>query len=100
MEDLNKAFDANENIVIDIYSETNEDSKAMKPLFEEIAKDPQHGGIKFLRVNVDELKNVKERYDIQTVPTFLALQSRELLGQSQGTDLDQLKGIVRVLEEA
>lgn len=97
MEGLNNAFDANENIVIDFYSESNEDSRAMKPFFEEVAKDPENKDITFLRVNVDELKDVQERYDIQTVPTFLALQSRELQGQYQGTNPDELKLIVKQL---
>ncbi|KAK3817276.1 MAG: thioredoxin-like protein [Benniella sp.] len=94
MEDLNTAFDASENIIIDFYSESNEESKSMKPYFEEVAKNPLYTNITFLRVNTDELKDVQKRYDIQTVPTFLALQSRELLNQCQGTNKDELKSIV------
>ncbi|KAF9363742.1 high-affinity Zn(2+) transporter zrt1 [Mortierella sp. NVP85] len=97
MEDLNIAFDASENIIIDFYSESNEESRSMKPYFEEVAKNPDYAKITFLRVNTDELKDVKERYEIQTVPTFLALQSRELLDQCQGTDKDSLKRIVEEL---
>jgi len=69
----------------------------MKPYFEEVAKKPEYKGITFLRVNTDELKDVQERYDIQAVPTFLALQSRELIDQYQGTDKDSLKRIIEVL---
>lgn len=97
MEDLSSALDASENVIIDFYSESNEESRSMKPYFEEVAKDPQHTGITFLRVNTDELKDVQERYDIQVVPTFLALQSRELLGQCTGTNKGDLQGIIKDL---
>ncbi|KAG0244952.1 hypothetical protein B0O80DRAFT_459784 [Mortierella sp. GBAus27b] len=93
LEELNKAFDANERIFIDIYSESNEDSRNMKPYFEAVASDDKNKGVKFLRVNVDEpeLQQVRERYDIKQVPTFLALQSRELAAQYQGNDHTQLQ---------
>ncbi|KAI1318768.1 hypothetical protein EDD11_005839 [Mortierella claussenii] len=94
MDDLNTAFDAHPKLMLEFYSESSQESKRMAPQFEQRARDPNNATIRFLKVNVDELEAAQERYEIKSVPTFLALHSRELLGQCQGAAPENLDRLI------
>ncbi|KAG0327223.1 hypothetical protein BGZ99_008094 [Dissophora globulifera] len=94
LDDLNHTFDENEKIIVNFYAKDCAESKLMEPYFEKSASDPHNVGIAFLRVDVEELGSVQDRYGIKTVPTFLALQSRELVGQCQGVAPERLEKII------
>ena len=68
----------------------------MKTYFVKFASDPSNNSkdITFFRINVYEVKSAQDRYDIKIVPTFLTLQSRELMGQCQGVAPEDLQQII------
>ncbi|KAG0370406.1 hypothetical protein BGZ54_006427 [Gamsiella multidivaricata] len=94
MSDLNDAFDRHQKIVLDFFVENDPECQRMDSYFEKVATDSAHKGIAFLRINVNEIKDVQDRYDIKTVPTFLSIHSRELMGQCQGTTPEKLDRLV------
>jgi thiol-disulfide isomerase/thioredoxin len=47
--------------------------KRISPVFDELAGRPEHAGVSFLKLDVDECQETGEQFDISSMPTFVAL---------------------------
>jgi len=71
-------------VLVDFWADWCAPCKAMEPLLEEI--DQLLGGrVRFVKVNVDEARQIAIRYHIQSVPTLLVFQ--------EGRPVDTITGL-------
>ncbi|OEL28190.1 Thioredoxin H-type [Dichanthelium oligosanthes] len=85
---MNKAKEAGKLVVIDFTASWCPPCRFIAPVFVELAKAHPH--IIFLKVDVDELKEVSEQYEITAMPTFAFVKDGEKVHTIVGADKENL----------
>lgn len=78
-------------IVIDVYASWCGPCQMMTPIFDQLE---QEIGVdyKFLKLNVDEARDLSIEYGITSVPTFLFIKNNQIKGRETGyIDKDTLR---------
>lgn len=70
-------------VLVDFYSNYCPPCKMLEPIFEQLEEEFK-GEIKFLRVNVDENRNLAIKYNIMGVPTLILFKDGEEIGRVIG----------------
>ena len=66
----------------------------IKPHFEQMAKDFEGKAI-FLKIDVDEMKELSQQYNISCMPTFKIIKAGQVVGELEGADKDGLLNLVK-----
>lgn len=66
-------------VLIDFWATWCGPCKAMMPIVDEIAKEYE-GKIKVCKVNVDEARDLAAKFDVMSIPTFVAIKNGEIVG--------------------
>jgi thioredoxin 1 len=70
-------------VVIDMYATWCGPCKMMAPLFDQLAKDlGDH--YKFVKINIDEERDIAVKYNVSSIPTFLFLKDGQLVAKETG----------------
>ncbi len=72
----------NKSVFVDFYADWCGPCKMVGPLVEELSNEMTD--VKFVKVNVDDLPDVAQRYGIMSIPTLLAFKDGELVGNIVG----------------
>lgn len=70
-------------VVIDVYASWCGPCQMMAPNFEALGKELKDS-YKFLKLNVDEARDISITFGVTSVPTLLFLQNGQLKGRSTG----------------
>ena len=70
-------------VLIDFWATWCGPCRAMMPIVEEIAKENE-GKIKVCKVNVDEEPELASKFDIMSIPTFVAIKDGKVVGTTLG----------------
>ena len=70
-------------VMIDLYATWCNPCKMLAPIFERVEQKAE-GRAVFVKVDIDECPELAERYDVQTVPTIVAIKGGEVVHQSHG----------------
>ncbi len=70
-------------IVLDVYATWCGPCLQMMPIVEELAKE-QGNKYKFLKLNVDESRELAIQYGVTSIPTFVFIKNGNVLGKETG----------------
>ncbi|CAD6220831.1 unnamed protein product [Miscanthus lutarioriparius] len=91
---LAKAYEADKLVVIDFMSPRRGPCQAIAPVFAECAKEYPTKAV-FLKVDIHELEEVANRYNIQGTPTFFFIRYNVTLESFFGAYPDKLRNTVK-----
>lgn len=70
-------------VLIDFWATWCGPCRAMMPIVEKIASESE-GKIKVCKVNVDEEQELASKFNIMSIPTFVAIRNGKVIGTSLG----------------
>ncbi|KAJ1021314.1 hypothetical protein NDA18_005553 [Ustilago nuda] len=80
-------------VVVDFHAVWCGPCKAIAPIFQRLAS--QYTNTVFLKVDVDRVQPVAQRYGVRAMPTFLLLKNKSLVDTLQGADPSRLTALVK-----
>nr|XP_004238753.1 thioredoxin H4 [Solanum lycopersicum] len=86
---LNFLKDTNKLVVIDFTATWCGPCRNMDPIINDFAA--KYTNVEFVKIDVDELVDVAEKYGVQAMPTFVLMKKGEVVDQIVGADKDGLK---------
>ncbi|KAF5762370.1 putative monodehydroascorbate reductase (NADH) [Helianthus annuus] len=81
--------DKNKLIVVDFAASWCGPCKVIAPFVAELAKSMPH--VTFLKVDVDELKEIASDWEVEAMPTFLLLKNEKTVAKVVGAKKDELQ---------
>ncbi|MER6421103.1 thioredoxin family protein [Streptomyces sp. NPDC001137] len=82
-------------VVIHFWAAWSGPCRKIRPVLEELSEDPENSGVVFYTVDVDKLEDIKEEVGVAVVPTFMAFQDGNKLGELRGANPKGLKQLVQ-----
>ena len=80
-------------VLVDFYADWCGPCRQMEPILADFARENPH--LKVVQVNVDENRELADRYHIDAIPTFLVFKKGEMTTQRSGRiDKDELKAMI------
>lgn len=70
-------------VIIDVYASWCGPCQQMAPIFEELEKELRDS-YKFVKLNVDEGRDISIQYGVSSVPTFIFIKDKEMRGKETG----------------
>ena len=70
-------------VFVDFWAEWCGPCRMVGPVVEELAND-YDGKVKFVKVNVDEAKDLASQYNVFSIPTLVLLEKGKILSQQVG----------------
>jgi thioredoxin 1 len=75
-------------VLIDFWATWCGPCKMMTPVVEELATEKE-GTIKVCKVNVDDEPDLAQKFNIMSIPTFVAIKEGKVVGRSVGVQTKQ-----------
>ena len=95
MSKFGELIDLNIPVLLDFYTEWNEDSKAMNPVLREVAAS-MGNKVKVIKIDVDKNSQLAEALRVKTLPTLMIYKSGEMKWRQSGEqDAATLVGILK-----
>ena len=95
MSKFGELIDLNIPVLLDFYTESNEDSKAMNPVLREVAAS-MGNKVKVIKIDVDKNSQLAEALRVKTLPTLMIYKSGEMKWRQSGEqDAATLVGILK-----
>lgn len=96
--ELKEVFASNTYVAVDFFADWCPPCKAISPVFEQLSgKHAVEGQLAFVKVNVDNVKELAVQYRITAMPTFLFFKDGEKVDDLQGAIPPQLTSKVTAL---
>ncbi len=92
---LQEATDSKRLVVVDFTATWCGPCRTMSPVFVELSK--KFPEIAFLKVDVDQLRDVAQEWDVQAMPTFIFIKDGKAVGKVVGAVKDELERKVAAL---
>lgn len=70
-------------VIVDVYASWCGPCQQMLPIFEEISKELS-SKYKFVKLNIDENREIATKFNVSSVPTFLFIKGGKLIGKEMG----------------
>ena len=83
-----EVINAKGTVMVDFWATWCGPCKMMTPVVEELATEKE-GTIKVCKVNVDDEPDLAQKFNIMSIPTFVAIKEGKVVGTSVGVQTKQ-----------
>ncbi|TKY88904.1 hypothetical protein EX895_002145 [Sporisorium graminicola] len=80
-------------VVVDFHATWCGPCKVIAPIFQRLVS--QYTNVVFLKVDVDRVQPVAQKYSVRAMPTFLFLKNKSVVDTLQGADPNRLSALVK-----
>jgi thioredoxin 1 len=84
-------------IVVDFYAQWCMPCKMIAPAYEELSQLDEFSDVIFLKVDVDKVSLIAEKYQVTAMPTFLFLKDSSVASRFSGASIEKLTETIRSL---
>ena len=95
MSKFGELIDLNIPVLLDFYTEWNEDSKAMSPVLREVAASMGNKA-KVIKIDVDKNQQLAAKYQVRGVPTMMLFKNGAQLWRQSG--VIQKQDIINIIK--
>ena len=92
-----KILTTNNVVIVDFYAIWCGPCKMISPKFEEMSIQPKYQNIRFAKVDVDDVPEIANEYQVQSLPTFMGFKNGKFAGEIKGANLENLTKLVNSL---
>ncbi len=82
VQEYDKILAENKSVLVDFYADWCGPCKMIAPVLEEVAKETPD--VTVVKVNVDELGELAQRYGVMSIPTLIAFKDGQKVNQAVG----------------
>mmetsp|Transcript_3990 Transcript_3990/g.4073 ORF Transcript_3990/g.4073 Transcript_3990/m.4073 type:complete len:149 (+) Transcript_3990:78-524(+) len=78
-------------VVVDFTASWCMPCKMISPVFEEMSEEEEFADVVFLKVDVDEIPDITERYQVLAMPTFVFIKEGDIVERFSGASVEKLR---------
>lgn len=99
MPDFTAFIESHDLVIVDFYATWCPPCKKIAPIFANLSLQNDYKDISFIKVNVDEGKDIAQKYSVTAMPTFLYFKKGavvdRVVGAKQKDIEDKLKALLK-----
>lgn len=80
---FNELINSEIPVLVDFYADWCAPCQTMKPILNEV-KSQLQGGIKIIKINVDNNQNLATTYQVRSIPTLMIFKNQQTLWKHSG----------------
>lgn len=88
--DFNDVINKYQFVMVDFCANWCGPCKNIAPFVDELSHKPEYSHIYFCKIDVDEVDEVANMFNIQSLPTFLILKERKVINKLEGASKEKL----------
>jgi thioredoxin 1 len=98
VEEFNQVVNKYQFIMIDFCANWCGPCKQIAPFVEELSNNPTFSHIYFCKIDVDEVNEIADMFNIQALPTFLILKECNVINKLEGASKEKLVNLLSQLK--
>ena len=91
---LEELFTQHKYVVVKFSAEWCGPCKRIHPVYERLSNSEKYNSVCFLHIDVDEVRDICEKYDVEAMPTFILFQNGEELVRFEGANESKLNNML------
>ena len=97
-EEVEQEIEKSSNIILlDFYANWCGPCKRLTPILEEMENEFQNAT--FIKINVDDLDELSEKYSIKCMPTIIFIKDKEIVHRIEGCKIEEIRNTLKKYSE-
>ena len=95
LDDFNNILQKHNKVIVDFFAIWCGPCKQISPFF--LEQSTKYPDVTFCKVDIEKNEEIANKYNIQSLPTFMTFKNGEMVNQSKGASTDNIIKLVKNL---